>query len=651
MTLTMESRYPNARVLLAYVSYPVTTAVYFERALRARKQVVTIGPTMDRRLIEAWHLENMRLPIRDLDIPVAYDIDMATLAMRLPSDMLPDLYLWVESINGYFPKNLDALRRPKVCYLIDSHLNLQWHIEWAKQFDHVFIAQREYLQAFRDAGNRSVHWLPLGCDPGIHRKTTTTKEHAVGFVGSLNAERRVKLLNSIERVFPVTCKRVFWEDMADFFSRSRIVFNNAIKNDLNMRVFEVLSTGSFLLTDVAKASGQEELFHAGEDLGVYTDDAITEAAFYYLDHEDERERIAQRGQQIIHTGHTYAHRLEDMLDVVLGGRPTTPSAGELRERSIAGINPVKQRPNVHPIFAPARQHRRSFVIPVLDMSPASPFNITTLLNDLQRVEGDVIVVFNSAEMAERLRAHPRIDYSAVMSHNVGVGRAWNIGLAISHTPVTFILNADLHIEPPMIEALERSLEELPDAAIVGPQGSFFHVGEAKDLMYFDKGALQTPTEVDAVSGFLFAVHTELFHSGTLQVDPRYTPCYFEEWDLGLQCRRHGLRCYVVPVTGYDHEWSGSIRALQTIRYFRLEETSRDILQRNRRLFINKWEAIAGPGDEHRLLESRWIDFCSAFAENLRAQGKHQEAEGVIADVLHVYPRAAAELLDVHNAGS
>jgi hypothetical protein len=337
MTPTMESCYPDVRVLLAYVSYPVTTAVYFERTLRARNQVVTIGPTMDRELIEARRLEDMRVPIRDLDIPVNLNFDMATLVKRLPSAMLPDLYCWVESLDGYFPKNLDALRCPRVCYLINSHLNLHWHVEWAKQFDHVFIAQREYQEAFRDAGNRSVHWLPLGCDPAIHRKTTTTKEHAVGFVGSLDDERRVKLLRSIERAFPVAYKRVFLEDMADFFSRSRIVFNSAIKNDLNMRVFEALSTGSFLLTDAAKASGQEELFQAGEDLGVYTDDAITEAVSYYLEHEDERERIARRGQQIIHNGHTYGHRLEDLFDVALGGRPTTFCCRPSSDRTGPGL--------------------------------------------------------------------------------------------------------------------------------------------------------------------------------------------------------------------------------------------------------------------------------------------------------------------------
>ena len=41
------------------------------------------------------------------------------------------------------------------------------------------------------------------------------------------------------------------------------MFNNAIKNDLNMRLFEVMSTGTFLLTDNAANSGQDEMFRGG----------------------------------------------------------------------------------------------------------------------------------------------------------------------------------------------------------------------------------------------------------------------------------------------------------------------------------------------------------------------------------------------------
>lgn len=627
----------RARILLAYVYYPVTTAVYFERALRRHHQVVTIGPKMDASYITAWHLENMKLPIGDQNIPANQEPDMRALWGRLPEELRPDLYLWVESVSGHFPQNLSAVKVPKACYLIDSHLSLHWHVEWAKHFDYVFIAQREYLEAFRAAGNRSVHWLPLGCDPEIHRQATRVKQHDVGFVGSLTTERRVALLNQVETSFRVTYERSFWVDMADFFARCRIVFNNAIKNDLNMRVFEVLSTGSFLLTDAAEKSAQDVLFHDREELGIYRDDEIRDAVRYYLEHEEERERIAARGRAVVHAAHTYAHRLEDLVAVALGGKRDTFSAEELREQSLQGVNAVSPSRPVQ--VSAARAPRRCFVIPVLDMSPASPYNITTLLADLQHVEGDVIVVFNSEEMAARLKGHPRIDYSAVMSHNVGVSRAWNIGMAMSEAPVTFVLNADVHIEPEAVDALERGLATLPDAAVVGPQGSFYRFETLRDILYLEKGTTPVPVEVDAVSGFLFAVKTELFARQGLQFDGQFTPCYMEEWDIGLQCRRRGWKCYVVPTSAFDHEWSGSIRAMRTIRYMRREETSGQILERNRMLFKQKWERIARETGMPELLRTLWPSYGRTLADKLQEQGNGQDADNLRKDIAAAFPEA------------
>lgn len=625
----------RARVLLAYVNYPVTTAAYVERALQQHHQVVTIGPKVDAGLITAWHLENMKLPVHDQNIPTDDKPDMRGLWQRLPEELRPDLYLWVESVGGYFPAHLDAIQIPKACYLIDSHLNLHWHVKWAKSFDHVFIAQREYCEAFRAAGNRSVHWLPLGCDPEIHRQATRVKQHDVGFVGSLTTERRVALLHQIETRFRVAYERSFWVEMADFFARSRIVFNNAVKNDLNMRVFEVLSTGSFLLTDAAKDSGQATLFHDKEELGIYRDEEIRDVVAYYLEHEEERERIAACGREVVHAAHTYAHRLEDLLAVALGGKRDTFSAEELRERSKRGAHPVSPSRPV-PVQG-ARAPRRSFVIPVLDMSPASPYNITTLLADLQNIEGDVIVVFNSEEVAARLKGHPRIDYAAVMSHNVGVSRAWNIGIAMSEAPVTFILNADVHIEPEAVDVMERGLATLPDAAVVGPQGSFYRFETLRDILYFAKGTTPMPVEVDAVSGFLFAVKTDLFARQGLQFDVQFTPCYMEEWDLGLQCRRRGWKSYVVPTTAFDHEWSGSIRALRSIRYMRRDETAGQILERNRMLFTQKWERIAREAGTPELLRTLWPSYGQAVADKLEEQGRRDEAENLRNDIAATFP--------------
>ena len=342
---------------------------------------------------------------------------------------------------------------------------------------------------------------------------------------------------------------------------------------------------------------------------MYTDETIVEVARYYLEHEEERERIAARGRRLIHRAHTYAQRIDDLLHVAIGGKAATFSAQELRERSVAGeVAPaVSSRPLVVPSTAPAPVER-SFVIPVLDMSPASPYNILTLLEDLRTIPGDVIVVCNSPDMADKLRGHPRIDYMASMSHNVGVARAWNIGMAMSQSPVTFILNADLHVTGEVFTTLERALNELPDAAVVGPQGSFFDFATAQDIQYFQRGSFSAPVNVDAVSGFLFGVRTNVFGPGGLQFENTYTPCYFEEWDLGLQCRLMGVKCYIVPTGGYEHEWSGSIRALRTIKYFRSEATSREILDRNRVLFLEKWKRIARSAGSVGFLDSLWTEY-------------------------------------------
>ncbi len=290
------------------------------------------------------------------------------------------------------------------------------------------------------------------------------------------------------------------------------------------------------------------------------------------------------------------------------------------------------------------KNRRSFVIPVLDMSPASPYNIVSLLEDLKNIPGEVIVVFNSLEMAEKLKDHPRIDYYAAMKKNVGVSRAWNIGLNISQAPVTFILNSDLHLKKETIDNLETYLLKLPDSAIVGPQGSFFNFEKAKDMYYLDKGAFKNPIKVDAVSGFLFAVKTELFNSGVLKFDNQYTPCYFEEWDLGLQIKQNGLYSYVVPVNGYEHEWSGSLRALRKINYFDKEETAGEIIERNRKLFWEKWKGIAYVERENtNLLVSYLKDILISQAEDLINKNYSEEAEKALIEILNQYPDDTAVL--------
>jgi tetratricopeptide (TPR) repeat protein len=334
-------------VLLCYTSNPVTTARYLETSLRASHNVITCGPRMSADMIQVWDLVNMK------EKPQAHDFEAESLDLRAVTESIgakwrPDFFLWVES-GIWFPiDGMESLDCPKVCYLIDTHLQGDLHLRWASQFDMVFLAQRAYIPLFRKAGMRNVHWLPLACDPEIHGKTEAEKQFDIGFVGSITPTdaRRAALLERLSKRFNVHIQRCFLREMAGVFSASKIVFNNAIRQDLNMRVFEALCSGSFLLTDRAEGSGLEELFQDRKHLVIYEDEDLEDLVQYYLAHEKEREAIAARGRQEVLRRHTYAHRTGEIIrrveSLVESGAFTfsvTDKRGDLQHMPARGRSP------------------------------------------------------------------------------------------------------------------------------------------------------------------------------------------------------------------------------------------------------------------------------------------------------------------------
>lgn len=236
---------------------------------------------------------------------------------------------------------------------------------------------------------------------------------------------------------------------------------------------------------------------------------------------------------------------------------------------------------------------RSFIIPVLDYSPHSPYNINTLLEDLAEANGEVICIFNSEKVFEDLKKHPRIDKFCYNSSNAGVSRSWNMGINLAEGEVLYILNADLHIDLDSLGVLEDCLVANEDALIVGPEGSdlkYINQQLSVDSMY-KKGAVGGIQKVDNVSGFCMALLRERFVSNGFSFDTRFSPCFMEEWDIGLQAQLGGMSCYVVSMSGYDHHWGISLDNGQSINYFGRDMSRSDILKKNSQLFADKWFPI------------------------------------------------------------
>jgi spore maturation protein CgeB len=92
-----------------------------------------------------------------------------------------------------------------------------------------------------------------------------------------------------------------------------------MKDDINMRCFETMATGTMLLTD--RISHIEELFEDKKHLVLYDGlDDMIEKAKYYLDHDEEREKIAQAGYEEVMAKHTIQHRIDVILSEFMKSR-------------------------------------------------------------------------------------------------------------------------------------------------------------------------------------------------------------------------------------------------------------------------------------------------------------------------------------------
>ncbi len=232
----------------------------------------------------------------------------------------PELYFWIDPAGPYFPRGIERLPLPTACYLIDVHLG-GWREHAARFFDLVFVAQKDYVAAYRQlVGHDQVYWLPLGAAPDVHYRHDLPPQYDVAFVGSVAAAdkrtssrmRRLQLLaaryhtNDVFAPTPV-------EEVGRIYSQARIVFNTSIAGDVTMRVFEGTASGALLLTDSVH-NGLDELFAIGQELVVFGDDEEMLAKVdYYLGHEEERAAIAAAGCLRTHRDHTYNRRVEQVV--------------------------------------------------------------------------------------------------------------------------------------------------------------------------------------------------------------------------------------------------------------------------------------------------------------------------------------------------
>jgi hypothetical protein len=239
-----------------------------------------------------------------------------------------DLHIWVDyaedAVASMLPYEFHfPTDAPVIYWASDTHLGYDFRLFQAKRSQIVFVAQKDAVEKFAKDGV-SATWLPHAFEPraycdaddptGTRPYELISKPYDIAFVGHISSENRVNALDRIFSEFPnFFYGQKLFNEAARKYAESKVVFNIAMKDDVNMRCFEVMGSKSFLLTD--RVQSIDELFIDGKHCVMYNSlDEAVDKARYYIAHDDEREAIVREGYAEVMANHTIDHRLQVMLN-------------------------------------------------------------------------------------------------------------------------------------------------------------------------------------------------------------------------------------------------------------------------------------------------------------------------------------------------
>ena len=237
---------------------------------------------------------------------------------------------------------------------IDDPAHLHRSTKLSPDYDYFFTCDPESVSVHKQVRCPHVPVLTFGCDPSLHRTVSLSGEERsyygsdVAFVGSMSSQRADVLRKIASFNMKIWSKREFanfdgeriicrgvpptdplyphftgvgvWgEEMVKVYNASKIVLNLHSQGlqTTNMRTFEVMGCGAFLLSDFQPSLSN--FFKIGEELVCFEEpEQLQSLIAHYLQADEERRKIAQMGQENVHRNHTYLHRMKEVLNVIDG---------------------------------------------------------------------------------------------------------------------------------------------------------------------------------------------------------------------------------------------------------------------------------------------------------------------------------------------
>ncbi len=265
----------------------------------------------------------------------------------------PDLILITGGTSSIFPETVKYIKENfSVKIVLMNGMSPLWSVtrterEMVEFIDCFFTNDKYHAIQWLELGAKKAHCLPISSvDPYLHKRIPLSEEETrqygcdLCFVGGLYPEKwyreRLRVLAALREFDLGIWSEDKWEilhtdkwkgayrgvarglKMVKIYNAAKIVINvhgNFMQAGGNMRTFEVPGCGAFQLIDRVDPAW----FEIGEEVVRFTGiDDLKEKIKYYLEHPEERERIARRGQERAYRDHTYQKRFGRLLEIVDG---------------------------------------------------------------------------------------------------------------------------------------------------------------------------------------------------------------------------------------------------------------------------------------------------------------------------------------------
>jgi len=208
---------------------------------------------------------------------------------------------------------------------------------------HVFCWDKAYEDIVKSLGVSRFTYLPFATNPHIYKPFNLEKKYDVSFVGTWSEKRQKVLIelakNNIEidlfgnaKWSELKHENIRFHGFADnrkecpqIFSQSKVnlnITNEQLLTSLPLRIFDVGACNTFLLTDDQEDA--RKIF-TKDELPIYKNtQELIKKINYYLDNDEERNKIAENFYTKVQQEYIYSSQLEKLLSEMESNIPTPP---------------------------------------------------------------------------------------------------------------------------------------------------------------------------------------------------------------------------------------------------------------------------------------------------------------------------------------